>query len=567
MPTLARYRARLVVGMVAVSLPVMLVLVAVLIVAGSHRTNSSARLFVSARASHVASTIDELVRRNTEDVRFLAQRAGTGLAPDQVGSLLQQFAASHDTVASAELTDVTGRVLAASDSNAAFVPAAQEWFRAAVAGQVTVGPVYSDGTRVRWAIAGPVLDASGRVSTVVVVDSLVRALGPLVEHADFARSGAIVVVDPAGRLVYRSGLAPEPNDRALAADALLTPAGGGKDISAALAGSMGSTRLTDGHGRALYGGYAKAETTGWAVVVRESAAEVHHPRTQLLVLGLILALGGTSAILLFSLGFATLETAYMRRLVGDIRMAGEEVSLHASELSSASEELAATIVGQGGTVSETSTTMEELARSSAAIAARAGEVAAQSADTRDGLVEAATNVADASGRAVALAGRVDDVSGILSQINEIADQTNLLSLNAAIEAARAGEEGRGFAVVADEVRRLAERSKGLAADIARVMDSTHAETNGMVLSLERRARQIERDVSRLQEVVVATEEISHTTHEQRVATQQVVTAMAELTESSRQIAATAQQIATAASTLAALSSQLDQAAAGTAARF
>lgn len=64
-----------------------------------------------------------------------------------------------------------------------------------------------------------------------------------------------------------------------------------------------------------------------------------------------------------------------------------------------------------------------------------------------------------------------EISTALSAITSIADQTNLLALNASIEAARAGEHGRGFAVVADEVKALSSRTKEIADEISKILQS------------------------------------------------------------------------------------------------
>lgn len=64
------------------------------------------------------------------------------------------------------------------------------------------------------------------------------------------------------------------------------------------------------------------------------------------------------------------------------------------------------------------------------------------------------------------------IAEITSVVDDLAFQTNLIALNAAVEAARAGEHGRGFAVVANEVRSLANRSKGSAQEIKRIVEDS-----------------------------------------------------------------------------------------------
>jgi methyl-accepting chemotaxis protein len=77
----------------------------------------------------------------------------------------------------------------------------------------------------------------------------------------------------------------------------------------------------------------------------------------------------------------------------------------------------------------------------------------------------------------ALGQRSLEITRIVELVDDIGAQTNLLALNAAIEASRAGEGGKGFATVADEVRKLAERSGVATKDIGAFIETIQEATD------------------------------------------------------------------------------------------
>jgi methyl-accepting chemotaxis protein len=475
--------------------------------------------------------------------------AGPALAEHLAG--LDKISGDYDLI---EVTDLTGRVLASSRPEGSFDPSGEPWFRAAASGQTVVTSPVDAGGDMRWVIAVAVIDPGGHPVGVVVGDLDENQLSDLLDPELTGRGAKVVAVDKDRRLVYDTAMGAVDGTAMLAKGALKTRVDN-PGVTAALAGRSGSAQFRQ-DGRDLVVGYDSVDEPRWAILVEQPSSIVLKPvASQRRAAALFVAAAALLAAGL-ALLFARRETRFLIGLADESNAASGDVSSAAAELLASSEELAATTTEQSAAVTEVSATTEELARASGSIADTVDEVAAQSGQTRDNLEQAEADIVASSERTLALAERVGQIGAILTLINEIADQTNLLALNAAIEAARAGDSGRGFAVVADEVRRLAERSKGSAAEIATIVEGTHAETTATVMAMEKGAAQMQRGLRLLEGVTEATAQVRLTTQQQHSATGQVVETMEQLTDASRQVSATAQQIEAAAALLADLSANL-----------
>jgi len=596
------FAGRLLGGMLLVALPVA-VLLAWLLTRDTDRelTRLTASEHIQ-QATVQAAAADEWVAHRQDDMAAVALAVGDRLTDPATPARLAGFVKTFGQYEGIEVTDLTGKVLAASGGDVAFDPSRDAWFRTAASGQPAVGEPEPAGGGVLWPVAAPILGGDGRPTGVVVGDLKVSDLANLFRDIDVkgGQGSGVVVVDQARRLVYRSSMG------ALDGDQSLLAGGGLKDFprmsgsEAALGGATGTARFTfEGHG--VVSGYSPVPRLGWAVVAFDRTSEALAPVAHARRLAIALVLLAAALAVAFSLWFSRRTTRPVRDLadaaaavgVGDldarvvpagaeelvalgssfntmvenlqqvvtqVAAASGEVAAASAELSASSEELAATTTEQSAAVTETSATTEELARAATSIAETIDGVAVQTIDTRDALEQADADIQASSERTLALAERVAEIGGILNLINEIADQTNLLALNAAIEAARAGEEGRGFAVVAEEVRRLAERSKGSAADIARIIENVQAETNSTVMAMEKGSKQMQHGLGLLETVTDATAQVRLTTQQQRSATVQVVETMEQLTEASRQVSDTAGQIALASTRLADLAAELERSA-------
>ncbi len=132
-------------------------------------------------------------------------------------------------------------------------------------------------------------------------------------------------------------------------------------------------------------------------------------------------------------------------------------------------------------IAEKSLSAEEVASSSAM---RASEGATAAEEASQAMKEILTQVEQSAGQVQTFKGHATEINVLVEGITTLSHQTHILALNATIEAARAGEAGRGFAVVAEEVRRLAENTRDMASQIARLSHDITSRTQEVSLRME-----------------------------------------------------------------------------------
>lgn len=155
----------------------------------------------------------------------------------------------------------------------------------------------------------------------------------------------------------------------------------------------------------------------------------------------------------------------LREMVGEIKLASENVSMGASEIASASSDLANRTEEQANSLERTTDSMSQLTNNVQENAQSASQACDLAANSRISAQEGTTAVSKTVDAMNSINTSAKKIENIITVIDEIAHQTNLLALNASVEAARAGEAGKGFAVVAAEVRSLAARSANASKEI------------------------------------------------------------------------------------------------------
>ncbi len=564
-----RYRTRLIVGLLAVTVPVTMLVVGILTTAAAGGLREAVQELLTSRATSVSRSVERLVAEREADLEEVAGTIGPILDNHpRVGAILEASSRARDDYDVLFVVDLQGTALATTDPELTFDPTGQRWFREAVGGRTVVSPLYREGQELRWMVATPVRTAQG-IAAVALGDLKVEGLGALAGAADLPASQEVLLVGTNGMLFYSTTFGTGADGAYLLQQGALDPRRPVtlNGVEQALRGDTGAVEATDPDGSAIFAGYAPVPALGWAVVAYEDVDEALRDVQRQERLGLTATVCGALVLASAAAWFARRESRHLSALADDSSTASIEVLSNAEQLSAAAEELAATTGQQTAAVTQATATLDEFAHGATTIASMVQDVAGQAAATRDNLERAESDVQLSSARTTKLAGRVRDICALLELIDEIADQTNLLAVNAAIEAARAGEAGRGFGVVADEVRRLAERSKASAADIEQIVGGTLDEADATVAAMQKGAAQMRHGLRLLEEVAESAARVRQTTYQQQSGAEHMVDTMEQASDASQQVSHTARQIAESAGNLATLASDLERTATSTRARF
>src|SRR5258705_3060337 len=234
----SRYRYRLVVGVLVASLPISVMLAVVLT-----RKSSTSLTWAAGHGSEgvsraVALRVEDWLSERKENMATIAAAATGRLADPATAALITSIDRTYADYHIIEVTDLAGRVTAASRPQGQFDPSSQEWFRTAASGQPVLTSLTEEDGGLHWHVAQPILGPDGRPQGVVVGDLDEAILAELLDP-ELAQGEEVIAVDKDHHLVYDTSMGKVDAAALLAKGALHTRVDN-TAVHNALAGETGS---------------------------------------------------------------------------------------------------------------------------------------------------------------------------------------------------------------------------------------------------------------------------------------------------------------------------------------
>ncbi len=246
----------------------------------------------------------------------------------------------------------------------------------------------------------------------------------------------------------------------------------------------------------------------------------------------------------------------LRRAVGMLDTASDEVALGVEEISRSSESLAASTQEQAASLEEAVSSVGVITDMTRQNAADAGLANTKSSVAADVAQRSKPSMVRMSLAMDAIKNSTDKTTQVVKTISEIAFQTNLLALNAAVEAARAGQAGQGFAVVAEEVRSLAKRCAESARSTTDLIEQVKESTRNGITVAEGVAGMLEEITSSSEEAAALIAKVAAANVQQADGIGQLNRAFEQMNNVTQSNAASAVQTASASAQITAQAREL-----------
>jgi methyl-accepting chemotaxis protein len=197
-----RFRYRLVAGMVAVLLPVVVVLAVLLTARASDSLTKASENKGQSVARAVAVRLEDWVAARRQNLTLVAGEAPGREADAAFEQLLVRSNDTYPDFALLEIADLSGKVLVTSRNSVSVDPSGMDWFRTAASGQPVTTSLTEQSGHLRWFMAQPVLGVDGRPEAVAIALLDPVVLGALL-NPELDQTTDVVAVDSGDHLDLR----------------------------------------------------------------------------------------------------------------------------------------------------------------------------------------------------------------------------------------------------------------------------------------------------------------------------------------------------------------------------